>query len=516
MTNQSHQGQPPMTNWSELGLANNGTLAEDDARMSTVAAIMPHIRGTGSYRASNSTDSFELVMITLTLPLWTFITLYVLLMLIHHLRQLQYFNLYDKCTSRNAHFRYDFHIVCGRHSHNYNTNESVILDLLDNHTVPTMSIQVPGPTVFNDHQIFMYRHSRANLRCIQFTVYRRHPIKDVKSIRIAHSCANPDSRLYIYGVDLHDETNSESRFFPITTVVKYRGTQWALATTFEPKADVNFKKMGVDCHDPFGTTSWPTYSELVTILLYIWCSSFCFGHLIKVKDIADSVPLHALTIVFIVATSAAVLSAIYLRVIKVHIVNGHYDTNWWYFIQRIYFLMVIIVSLTFWSLALRQSNESRRKSLEWLLSTGASSIILTLILVLTWLLCSCRRCSNDLLAENETNAILLKTNSKEGIQFVNDPVQGLCASLRTTQESSSSRRDHLRSAATKTTAAKNVMKSIDRKATKTTSAGGKQNKRTDEQAGVKKTEDNETLDTAFGHGSKHMRVKNRNSISQYV
>lgn len=468
-----------------------------------------------------SDNSFELVMIAMTLPLWTFMTIYIILLLIHWARRRQYFCLYDKCTSRNAHFKYDFHLICGKHSINYNRNEFIILDLLDNYTISTMSIQIPGSTVFNQTQMFMYRHSRPHLRCVQFTIYRRHPIKDVKCIRIAHSCSNPDSRLYIYGLDLHDDTNNEDKFFPIMSVVKYRGTQWALATTFEPKQETDFKKLGVECHDPFGYSNWPIYLELLTILLYIWCSSFCFGHLISIGSISASLPLHTLTILFIVATSTAVLSAIYLRFVKIHIVNGHYDSYGWYAVAVLYMLTVVAVSSGFWRLALNQSSECRSDSYQWLISTGACAIISTMLLLFTWWIASCRRSSQDHSALLETDANLIKTNSKEGIQFVNDPTQNICASFLTQQETSSARRtlDVARLVPNKVVVGKNAFKSTDRKTPKASASGSQTKKKTDDRAQevvAKKTEDNETLDTAFNQGSKHMRVKNRNSISQYV
>lgn len=462
-------------------------------------------------------NSFELVMIALTLPLWTFITIYIILLLIHWARLKQYFSLYDKCTTRNAHFKYDFHLIIGKHSINYNRNEFVILDLLDNHTISTMSVQIPGSTVFNQTQMFMYRHSRPHLRCVQFTVYRRHPIKDVKSIRVAHSCSNPDSRLYIYGLDLHDDTNSENKFFPIMSVVRYRGTQWALATTFEPKQDVDFKRLGVECHDPFGYSNWPIYLELLTILLYVWCASFCFGHLISIKSISGSVPLHTLTILSIVATSTLVLSAIYLRFIKTHIVNGHYESYSWHSAAVLYLLSVMGVSIGFWTLALNQSLECRPASYDWLCSTCTCAAASTGLILVGWWIAACKRSAKDSVALLETDTNLAKTNSKEGIQFVNDPTQNICASFLTNQETSSARRttDVARLVPNKVVVMKTSLKSTERKGRTSLSASAKKNERQTD-AATKRTDDNETLDTAYNQGSKHMKVKNRNSISQYV
>lgn len=444
----------------------------------------------GSSDCPSNEDSFEPVMLTLTLPLWTFIMFYLLIMLIHHLRRIQHFELYDKCTVKNAHFRYDFHILVGKHSINYNRFDSrLIVDLLDNQLISTMTIQVPGLTIFSDEHKFISKHPRSNLRSISFTIYRRSPIKDVHCVRVAHSCSNPDSRIVVYGVDLYDATNGENKFFPITSLVKYRGTQWALVTTFEAKNDLSFQKLGTDTSDPFGYSIWPTYVELLTILLYIWCATFCFGHLIPVKEILQSVPLHSVAILFITGCSAVVISFVYLKLIKTHITDEHFDSIWWMMLKYFTIALVMAISFSLWFLSIRQSEKCLRDSMNWIISTLCCSTSLTLIfLVANYILKRKKMSSNQSLLD-ETNASLMRTNSKPSLEFVND--------TQIQQRKSRSDKTH-------------TLKTSSKAKTSSKKKTDEQNRHRD------KRDDDETLDNAHGTGSKYIKTKNRNSISQYV
>lgn len=450
--------------------------------------------------ADQQSDSHQLVLLTLTVPLWTFITFYLLLLLIHYLRRIQHFTLYDKCTTRNAHFKYEFHLVVGKYTSNYNSLEShLIVDLLDSQLISTMTIQIPGYTIFSDSQAFTYSHSRANLRCLKFTIYRRHPIKDVGCIRVAHSCANPDSRLFIYGINLNDSTNNENKFFPITSVVKYRGTQWALNTTFEPKNELSFAKLGCDCYDPFATSIWPTYVEILTLIFYLWCSVLCFGHLIPVNSILNSIPVHAITVTFISGSSAVVIAFVYLKLIKVHIVDQHFETTMWSLLKTSVLILVTLLSFAFWLLSSNQMKACVIPARSWMISSLSSGATLTIIFLLVYWIARRKKMMGDNSALDDSDNVLIKTNSKPNMEFVKEGTATTVKMQPTIVRKTS-------------------------KGTKTAESGGsgrkkkssdKKNKQ--KNSNSKQKGENETLETAFANSdSAYMKTKNRNSISQYV
>lgn len=496
-------------------------------------------KDTGTCSGGDKSTAYEAVLITLTLPLWSYVTLTLLLLLIHYLRSVQYTTIYDKCNSKNAHFQYNFHIIIGRHTHNYSKFDShLIVDLLDNQLVPTVTVQLPGATVFNDSQVFTYRHTRNNLRCVNFTIYRKNPIKDVRGIRVAHNCNNPDSRIFIYGVNLHDKTNAENKFFPILSVVKYRGTQWALNTHFDPKNDTSFKKLGCDCHDPFSFTNWPTYAETLLIIFYVWSACLCFGNLISVESVISSVTLHALTISFIAGTSAVVIGLVYLKLIKNHIIDKHYDSNFWMLLQVFVFFLIMVLSFAFWSLATGQLQSCKSQSIDWIKSCVSSASILTVIILVIYFVLRVRRRKQDRIALEESDNTMMKTNSRQNLEFVkesssftscffqktsfqNIPPQQPSESKKSTatQKSNQTRATtgSAGSSATKMSSGTVQTKrspSFSRKKSNTAKPSHNNDDKNNNNNNDKKEE---TLDNAFAYSSGvYMKTKNRNSISQYV
>lgn len=463
---------------------------------------------------SNSTcsqdeSSFELVILTLTIPLWTFIILNLLILIIHYVRSLQYFKLYDKCTKKNAHFRYDFQFVVGKYSLNYNCSEShIIIDLLDNQLISVMTIQVPGTTIFNDSSVFMYSHSRHNMRAVSFTIYRKHPIKDVKSIRIAHSCNNPESRLMVHGINCYDATNGENRFFPITSIVKYRGTQWALNTTFEAKNDTSFSKFGCGIYDPFGVTIWPTYLELVYFIFLIWCSVFFFGYLIPVTKF-NSIPLHALVVSAISAALLIISSAIHFRLIKFHIMDQHYEAGPWLFLKIVSMTTILLINLIFWSISLLQINECKELSKDWIQSTLLSSFLLSMVVIFVYLVSCWTKKASDQAILDECESSLMKTNSIPNMQFASDDTKGHSqnpsAPLHNASKKSVSKSLNM--------APKNLPK-VNSGSKKSNNI--KKNKVIDKKHNKANNVTDDPDNSSLNSETTYMKTKNRNSISQYV
>lgn len=459
-----------------------------------------------------SGDLFEAVVGLLSAHLWTFITFYLLLLLIHYLRYLQQVSLYDRCTPKNAHFRYDFHVIVGRYSANYSKADShLIVDLLDNQLISAMTIQVPGSTLFNENQVYMYEHMRSNMRCISFYIYRRHPIKDIKSVRVAHSCSNPDSRLFIYGINLYDSTNGENRFFPITSIVKYRGTRWALNTSFEPRGDVDFSKMGCDTYDPFGTSIWPTYVEYAIGGFLILSLVDGIGYLLPVQTIGNSIVLHSLSIGAIVGFVAGLLLFVYFRLIKIHIVDLHYESWFWYLVRNFTLGFMVFISILSWVWALGQAKQCKEESHKWLLSSVVSSLILCLIFYLLTFTLRLRKRSKDAAALEETDTNLMKTNSKKDLEFTRENPETAAPSnpppFNNAQTSASKKASSssIKTGKTTATAVTIASKSTGKKPV---------NKKSSKQ---RVSTNDETLDNAFANSDGvYIKTKNRNSISQYI
>lgn len=442
-------------------------------------------------------DHYTLVLIIITFPLWTFFTVATIILLIHYVRGLQHTKLYDKCTERNALFIYHFHIVVGRHSVNYNASDAVLfIDLLDHASVSSVTIQINGYSIYGPQAPFTYKHSRSGLNCVRFSLYRRHPIKDVRSIRAAHNCSNHESRLFVYGMNMFDNTSKENKFFPITTLVKHRTTNWALNTTFEHKSDQNFQTLGAQCHDPFAVSTWPTYMEVFIVLLFVCATSAFLAASISFTGALESVTLHAFVIICLVGPVAAFLVFVYERFIKINVVDEHYATCLWATIKNFYVIIVLILSLTFYVFVAVQIEHCGQPALDWSKSTGWASAILAAGLIALYMWLQKKRIAREELTLQENDTALMKTNSRPQIEFNDDGPKGM---------------DIMR-ASPLTTARKGTTNSSNKSLGKKIHKVASKEKR----GKVESAKDDDGTDKPFADGSYYMRTKNRNSISQYV
>lgn len=304
----------------------------------------------------------------------------------------------------------------------------------------------------------------------------------------------------------------------MNSLIKYRGTQWALLTTFEPKNETSFSKMGVDCYDPFGYSFWPTYFEMLTIIFYIWCATFCFGHLISVTEIGANVTLHIVVIAFIVASTAAAICFVYLYLVKRHLVDQHYDSVWWLLLQDLVILFVIALSVGLWYLATKQTQKCKSAALDWLVSTLTCATILTLFFIFVYLILWFRKQKNDRINFAETDSALAKTSSKQNLEFSMDPMPSLWCGRTSAPPPAPIQATNSKRAGSKL--GKNPTGKSGTRTSQTKPPPS--NSKTQKVQQYKTAETNaptapeETLDNPFGQETKYIKTKNRNSISQYV
>lgn len=259
----------------------------------------------------------------------------------------------------------------------------------------------------------------------------------------------------------------------------------------------NFKKPSFVWYDPSSISNWPTYTEILLIIFYLWCAALCFGYLIPVKALLSSVTLHAFTVSFISWTSAVVISFVYLRLIKYHIVDQHYKSNFWRLVQGFMFCLIMVLSFGFWSLSTGQLNACRKQSIEWLISCVSSGAILTAILFITYFFFKYRKQRQDEAALNEGDANLMRTNDH----------------LR---QQPADKRDPMAHKSNQTKAGAGSSGSGPRKS----APHGKKKPSESKEKGTnkeKKDRTDDTLDNGYVNSSGvYIKTKNRNSISQYI
>lgn len=375
----------------------------------------------------------QLVILVLTLPLWTLATIYLLLLLIIYLKSLLYFKFYDRCDKSTWHFRYDIELIVGKESHNFIRNDSgIIFDLLDNHQVSIMTIQVPNSTVFRDNQLLSLCKWACSprLKKVSFSVFRKGPLKEIKAIRVAHSSSDQEARLLIYGLKFHDVTNNEVRFFPINSIVRHRSTQWALNTSFELNNNIDFGKMGADIYDPFYHSTWPTYFELLMLLFFIWSSVFFFAYVISTSSFG-AWELHSLVVFTCSFSSASFIGLTYLLLIKQRAqrdntmqldnnnINNINHSSWsamvWPIIGFVYKVCIILLSFGFVMHSLGQRNLTDTNTILWIKSSLAAGLVLSFIIILIYIICRFVKIHRDRRLLSTRDDDLMKTNSKPNL-----------------------------------------------------------------------------------------------------
>lgn len=446
--------------------------------------------------------SDQLVLLTITLPLWSIGTIYLLILLICYLRSILYFRFYDKCTNKNAHFRYDFTAIFGKYSNNFNpVDANVMIDLLDNQSISVMTIQVPVSTILSDKDAYLCRRSTAHLQRVVFSVYRKNPLKEVKSIRVAHSSPESDAKIIIYGLQIKDSANKETKFFPITSVVRHRGSHWALNTTFESKIDTGFNKMGVDQYDMFEHAVWPTSQEIVYLLLYIWSSVFFFAYLISIETVGSQVT-HGVTIFITSCVTAFIIGFVYLKIIKPNANDSTPESNTWQYISLFYIDLIVIISVVFCVFASKISQY--RDPYHWIINTTVVSLTLTSLIILIFVIALNLRSIKNRSVLRETDAGLMKAGSGLAADFVDTPNNPAPKAIPQPLDQNS---------ANSQSAKKAITKSI-----KTSSAKGSRNKKKSPMKTKREKKaaiEDDAIDSNKSEGM-YIKTKNRNSISQYV
>lgn len=447
----------------------------------------------------------QIVDLVLTLPFWTIITIYLLIWLVRYLRSIQYPKFYDKCAPKRAHFGYEFLVVVGKQSVNFNPiDANIILDLLDSHSISLITIQLPCSSLFKDNDAIPCSSWNGSIYKISFIMYRRHPIKEIKYIRIAHSSCEVDSRILIYGVQIQDFTTRETKFYPVNTVIRHRGTSQALTTAYDMKPDSSFNQIGANLYDPMDHPTLPTYVDLLCILIYVWTSVFFFTYLIPMDAVGSSHASQGAMVFLISGSSSIIISFVYIRIIKRNMADPNHETSIWTTVYYVFIFLILSVCISLCILASKVLGLDNSQKVLWEINSVSVGLILSLLFVLAFYLGMkfILMKSKALLTETEAN--LMKTNSKTGIEFTNKP---LFHSLKVTQGQSQPQNSLSKKQVYKT--AKSVSESKGRK--RTTPA---KSKREDPKKDDAKKDD-DTLEDPKSE-TMYIKTKNRNSISQYI
>lgn len=490
-------------------------------------------------------NAFEIAYNVLYLPIWTFGFGLFFIVFARYLKNKLMFTYYDNCNKRNAHFKYFIEVMVGPHTRSYQQKEtSLILDFFDNSMSNIMTIQIFGRTIFRTNKNFLTRSNpRENLYLIKFVIYKKTPLKEIKCLKIAHTCGKPEALIFVYGVDLFDATNGERHFFPIPGPVKYRATHWAQASTYGQRNESNFRKLGCDSYDQLDLTPHLNYLDMLFLayLLYGFIFMLClYIHI----ELINSLIAHIILIGIISLCTVAITAYLYWRFIKSHVQNRNNQTYRWT-LGRLFALGLILSSaFACWLIVYRKLIQLCLSEVKRFLPTPLwCSLIVTVILALIYYYFWRRKMKSDQIIcealETETlrsmkgktsdnNADKLSVGSDQSTTIAKSPIK-----IDVNRQAASKQQiitdNHKLVEILKNVVATDpkpiksapaLRETVKTVTTQTANVGKrttKSNKRKQSPNNRKEDFFNEAIDRAYSSGSEtYVKTRNPNSISQYV
>lgn len=225
-----------------------------------------------------------LAIIITILPLWATVTTLIVFVLLSFHRSLRATKVYDNCTKNTAQYPYYVEIRTGDTSSTYNRRRTTLtIDMFDDNQTTLARIAVPGHVIFGkknspvgpiDDEKF------SELRVTRFWLYRTVKLKRISTIRLTHSCLEPEAKIMIYGVEIRsNERDNHKLFFPIMNYIAAYGSSAKPNACFDLEASGSISAMGGSQADTATVSkqlSWTDYTLLTYLLISIifWCTTY--------------------------------------------------------------------------------------------------------------------------------------------------------------------------------------------------------------------------------------------------
>lgn len=175
-----------------------------------------------------SKDKAYLSIIITILPLWAIITTLIVFVLLTFHKNLRATKVYDNCTKNNAKYVYYVELRTGETSVAYLKRRTIIsIDMFDENLNTLARIAIPGPVIFGKRSkptVFIEDEKYPELRVTRFWLYRGSKLKKVTTIRITHSCIEPDAKIMVYGIEIRGDSLEDRLFFPVMSFISAYGS----------------------------------------------------------------------------------------------------------------------------------------------------------------------------------------------------------------------------------------------------------------------------------------------------
>lgn len=378
---------------------NSNVSARHDSNTATLGPHVFNLPVNPTYsKHCPSRDKQYLAIIITILPLWAILTTLIVFVLLTFHKNLRATKVYDNCTKNNAKYIYYVEIRTGETSITYIKRKTIIsIDMFDENLNTVARIAVPGHVIFGSRSkpsSIVEDDKYPELRATRFWLYRVSKLKRVSTIRLTHSCSEPEAKIMVYGIQIRGDSIEDKLFFPVMSYISAYGSATKPNVCFDSEPTGTISAMGGSISDPSsicGQLNWVDYMLLTYLLL-----SLVF-HISSYDIIHDSFEDYSQACIkgVIVGTISYLIVSV-LGLFFRFIIKQNYSirigTGFWAVVYYSFCITIFIISTSLWIVITIESYKYMCPAIynEWVLSITLAiilSAILTLLVVcISWII----------------------------------------------------------------------------------------------------------------------------------
>lgn len=329
------------------------------------------------------------------LPLWIVLTALIVFVLITIHRNLRATKVYDNCTKETSHYVYFVELRTGDTSSTYNRRRTTItIDMFDDNQTTLARIAVPGHIIFgkkdspiptiDDEKYF-------ELRVTRFWLYRSSRLRKVATIRLTHTCSEPEARIMIYGLEIRSNERQRSRsFFPIMSYISTYGPVNKPNACFDQEPLGTISNIGGSQPDTSSISEQLNFIDYTTLLFFMAAIIFFATSQEVLPDSFTEFAQSSYKGIIVGASSYALVLVLGLTLRFV--IKSYYSlrlgTGPWAWTYYVTLGTILIVSIILWI----YSTVATYKQLcpdyypRWILSIVLASVIVIVLFIITWVI----------------------------------------------------------------------------------------------------------------------------------
>jgi hypothetical protein len=354
-----------------------------------------------SDQANCGRDKAYVAIIISVLPLWAIITTLIVFALILFHKHIRLTKIYDNCTKQTANYVYHIELRTGDTSATYIRRKTTItIDMFDENQTTLARIAIPGHVIFGRKEApvaYLDDDKYFELRVTRLWLYRASRLKNVSTIRITHTCMEPEARIMVYGVELRtSEPDRHKLFFPVMNYITPYGTANKINACFDFDPIGSISAMGGRIDQPLASEHLSSVDY--TLLVYLYCAFVLYLSTFEVLQDSFHKPQQAAfkgLIIGCLCFAVTYVIGLFMRYVIKQQYSLHVASGAWAYIYHAANLGIFLTSTAIWIQSTHYAYKGicANKYTIWVLSLSVAVIegftIAILCSIVAWLISIC-------------------------------------------------------------------------------------------------------------------------------